>query len=143
VRSLPRRGTGCRSARILREALKGGYADVVLRSKPRVWYVKVHVLIATAFHGPRPRGMEVRHLNGNRRDNTPGNLAWGTRAENVADRVRHGSHRGSKNPRAKLTSQDAAEIRAALAAGELVAHVAKRWGLSATHVYRIRDGAHW
>ena len=53
----------------------------------------VHDLVCTAFHGPRPDGMEVRHLNGQRLDNRADNLAWGTHSENVADTVTHGTHR--------------------------------------------------
>lgn len=52
----------------------------------------VHALVALAFIGPRPEGMEVRHLNGNPADNRLVNLAYGTHAENVADQLRHGTH---------------------------------------------------
>ncbi len=44
-----------------------------------------HVAICLAFHGPRPEGMEVRHLNGMNRDNRASNLRWGTHAQNMAD----------------------------------------------------------
>lgn len=58
--------------------------------------IPVHVLIATAFHGPRPAGGVVRHLDGNPQNNAATNIAWGTPAENVADRDRH------KRERARL-----------------------------------------
>jgi hypothetical protein len=32
---------------------------------------RVHQLVAAAFHGPCPEGMEVRHLDGVRTNNTP------------------------------------------------------------------------
>lgn len=51
----------------------------------------VHVLVALAFHGPRPEGMEVRHLDGTRTNNRPENLAWGTHSENMQDKVAHGT----------------------------------------------------
>lgn len=50
----------------------------------------VHTLVLLAFVGPRPAGMEARHLNGNASDNRLENLRYGTRAENVQDMVRHG-----------------------------------------------------
>lgn len=51
----------------------------------------IHVLIATAFHGPKPTpAHQVRHLDGTRTNNRPENLAWGTPAENSADRKAHG-----------------------------------------------------
>lgn len=136
-------GRGKPPPRMLKPALKGGYESVTLFDKPRRWYARVHTLVATAFHGPRPAGMQVRHLNGNRRDNTPGNLAWGTAAENVADRVRHGSHRGSKNSNAKLSASDVVEIREALARGEFGSHLAGLYGVSKEQIYRIRDGVSW
>lgn len=52
----------------------------------------VHVIVAEAFYGPRPEGTEVRHLNGNQRDNRAANLRYGTSSENSRDRVRHGTH---------------------------------------------------
>lgn len=51
----------------------------------------VHKLIATTFLGPRPSpAHEVRHLDGDRLNPHADNLAWGTRADNAADRERHG-----------------------------------------------------
>lgn len=52
----------------------------------------VHVLVCTAFHGERPDGMHVRHLNGDATDNRAVNLAWGTVSENAIDTVRHGAN---------------------------------------------------
>lgn len=50
-----------------------------------------HVLICSAFHGKAPVGAVARHLDGDRMNNLPANLAWGTRSENFADGVRHGT----------------------------------------------------
>lgn len=49
----------------------------------------VHHLVLGAFVGPRPEGMETRHLNGVRTDCRLVNLAYGTQAENMADRAAH------------------------------------------------------
>lgn len=51
----------------------------------------VHSMVAEAFHGPRPAGMVVRHLDGNSLNNTPGNLQYGTQVENMEDMRRHGN----------------------------------------------------
>ncbi|HMH92929.1 MAG TPA: NUMOD4 motif-containing HNH endonuclease [Streptosporangiaceae bacterium] len=51
----------------------------------------VHSLAAEAFRGLRPApGMEVRHLDDNKLNNAAANLAWGTRSENIQDRIRNG-----------------------------------------------------
>lgn len=52
----------------------------------------VHVLVAAAFHGPRPAGLVTRHLDGVQTNNIPSNLAYGTQSENILDAVRHGTH---------------------------------------------------
>jgi hypothetical protein len=53
--------------------------------------LKVHTLIAKTFLGPRPSpAHEVRHLDGDRSNAAATNLAWGTRADNAADRTAHG-----------------------------------------------------
>lgn len=74
----------------------------------------VHQLVAEAFLGPRPAGQEVRHLDGNGLDNRRGNLAWGTRAENMQDSIRHGTHPGLKanrdrRERARTAAHDTEE----------------------------------
>ena len=79
--------------------------------------VGVHVLVAEAFHGPRPSPKhEVAHWDGNATHNLADNLRWATHAENVEDQKRHGTlhapvYRGASHPRAKLRDQDVLHIR--------------------------------
>jgi hypothetical protein len=47
--------------------------------------VAVAVLVCLAFHGPP----EVRHLNGNNQDNSPGNIQWGSHWMNMQDWKKH------------------------------------------------------
>jgi len=51
----------------------------------------VHRLVARAFLGepPSEAHTDVRHLDGDKRNNRVSNLAWGTRSENMLDVVRH------------------------------------------------------
>ncbi|MEE9384561.1 MAG: HNH endonuclease signature motif containing protein [Nannocystaceae bacterium] len=75
-------------------------------------HFSVHTLVLTAFVHPRPPEMETRHLNGKKLDNRLENLAWGTRAENAQDKVKHGSMpRGEQHSGAKLTRSQVREIR--------------------------------
>ncbi len=53
---------------------------------------KVHLLVARAFHGDRPSGFETRHLDGDRSNNRPENLRYGTKSENSLDAIAHGTH---------------------------------------------------
>jgi hypothetical protein len=52
----------------------------------------VHKLVAEAFLGVCPVGLEVRHLDGDSGNPRLGNLAYGTHSENTLDQVRHGQH---------------------------------------------------
>lgn len=94
----------------------GGYLVFgvhVPNTKNRVKLFKVHTYVCEAFHGPRPSPDHVvRHLNGNNTDNRAENLAWGTKTENQADRVLHGTDaRGDKSPNAVISNAQAKEIR--------------------------------
>lgn len=53
----------------------------------------VHVLVALAWLGPRPEGMEVCHNDGNKQNPRLDNLRYDTHVENALDIVRHGQHR--------------------------------------------------
>src|SRR4051812_40020523 len=64
--------------------------SVVLYGDGRHARREVHRLVMLAFVGPRPAGMDIRHLDGDVQNNSIGNLAYGTRSENLLDAVRHG-----------------------------------------------------
>lgn len=68
------RAQGTWPGRMLKAKVIAGLAHVVLRQKPFVTTVGVHNLVHAAFVGPVPRGMIVRHANGNRTDNRIENL---------------------------------------------------------------------
>lgn len=79
-------------SQILKQKFTSHYYRVGLSKagKTDVW--TIHHLVCEAFHGPRPVGNVVRHLNGDYKDNRADNLCWGTHAENTADMMRHGTH---------------------------------------------------
>lgn len=52
----------------------------------------VHVLVLTAFVGPRRLGMNGCHGPGGILDNRVTNLRWGTQAENIWEAVINGTH---------------------------------------------------
>lgn len=62
---------------------------------------RVHRLIALTFHGPRPEGLEIRHLNGDMHDNRACNLRYGTHSENEQDKVQHGTHHHARKTHCK------------------------------------------
>jgi hypothetical protein len=71
---------------------KQGYYQVALWLDCKPKTMMVHRLVARAFYGPRPDGLEIRHLNDDKLDNRLVNLVYGTRSENKKDSVRNGIH---------------------------------------------------
>lgn len=67
---------------------KTGYLRVNIRNVD--YYI--HRLVAAAFIGPAPAGMDVCHYDGNKSNNRVENLRYATRLENMADQRRHGTH---------------------------------------------------
>ena len=81
---------------ILKQVWRVRYLGVTLYSAgPRKSW-STHTLVTWAFLGPRPEGLEVRHLDGNPQNNALSNLRYGTTSENALDRVRHGTHSKSR-----------------------------------------------
>ena len=59
------------------------YLRVALAKNGRVFHESVHVLVAVAFKGPRPKGKTVNHEDGNKLNNRASNLEWKTHQEQV------------------------------------------------------------
>jgi hypothetical protein len=92
-----------------------GYGRAKRDGKDRL----VHVIVCELAHGPRPQGLEVAHSCGQRACANPRHLRWATRANNHADKLRHGTHmRGERLHGAKLTWEQVEEIRSLYAAGD-------------------------
>lgn len=70
-----------------------GYPFVRLTKNGKPVNLTCHRLVALAFIGPAPEGMEVCHEDGDRLNPHASNLRWDTRANNVLDAVKHGTHR--------------------------------------------------
>jgi hypothetical protein len=122
-----------------------GYPSVELHHEGKSRRRSVHRIVLEAFIGPCPDGHEARHIDGNKRNNRLWNLAWGTPAENAADRIRHGTQlRGEDCPSAKLTADDAREILR-LYRNECPHRpaLAQRFGVSWATIDRIIRGVTW
>jgi hypothetical protein len=78
-----------------------GHLNIKLKREGSVTSTGVHVLVAAAFIGSRPAGMDVCHNNGNPSDNRPENLRYDTPRENRIDSVRHGTHNEARKTHCK------------------------------------------
>jgi DNA-binding XRE family transcriptional regulator len=127
------------SPRILKPAWAGkGYATVGLLGKQHY----VHHLVLRAFSGPRPKGQEASHLDGNRDNNRADNLAWMTRADNHALKKEHGtSQEGDRHGMSKLTEKQVLSIRSRCAEGN--ERLARDFGVDRRTIYDIQEGRTW
>lgn len=104
----------------------------------------VHALVCAAFHGPRPHGQTVAHLNGNRADNRASNLQWKTYVDNHADKKRHGTEvLGEAHPSSKLTHMQVIDIHVRLQSGERQCDLAREYGMSRAAIQGIASGDKW
>lgn len=138
-----------------------GYPRVTLSVGGRSVSRVVHALVAEAFIGPRPNGLQVRHLDGSKNNNRPCNLVYGTAAENAADKALHGTSpvglrngahtkpharpRGSKHGKSVLTEEQVRLIKGRLRSWEwgLCARLSEEFGVSEHVISKIRTGRTW
>ena len=86
----------------------------------------------------------ARHLDGDKKNNRIGNLAWGTQAENMQDMIRHGrTTRGERSGTAKLTNDAVRKMKKRLREGAMVKTVAAEFGITEKHASRINTGNRW
>jgi len=128
--------------RILKTRSYDSYVYIDLAKDGKLTTCMVHRLVLLAFVGPCPDGMETRHLDGNKQNNSwPKNLAWGTHAQNEQDKKQNGTYQyGEKNPRAKLTVEDVAFIRKSK---ETARALAKKFNVSQNNIFLIKHNHTW
>ena len=120
-----------------------GYRKTTLKKKGKDFRAHIHVLVALAFKGPRPRDAQVRHYDGDHLNNTPRNLLYGTSKANHADKERHGRQpHGENSYAAKLTNRKVLAIRR-LRGTATCRELALRFGTSPTNVCNIQKRRRW
>jgi hypothetical protein len=123
---------------------KGGYLIVMLCCDGTKYPANVHSLVARAFIGPRPKGKEVAHRDGNRLNAALYNLRYATPVENDADKIQHGTRsEGERNGHARLTSINVITMRKRVAAGESQRNVAADYNVCSSHICKIINRKLW
>lgn len=132
--ALLRGSQSCR--KILRLSLcHGGYLKISLASRDGQVTRKIHRLVAEAFLGPCPDGMQVNHKDGDKHNNVICNLEYVTPKQNV----QHALISGLRWKHLKLTDADVQTIRTRLES-ETPTEIAKEYGVSRGLISGIRNG---
>ena len=123
-----------RKGKVLSQGNSGGYKFVNLgdgNSK------KVHVLVAEAFIGIRPDGLDVCHNDGDKTNNRLSNLRYGTRSENNLDGY---EIRGYVTKNQKLSPSEVREIKDKLLQGYSRRQLAKEYDVCKSTITAIKEG---
>lgn len=87
----------CKTGTIITQRIdRHGYLIVCLWKNNKEKRARVHVLYMRAFVGERT-GIDIRHLDDNKLNNTPKNLCYGTRGENTKDSFKNNPNRKGFN----------------------------------------------
>ncbi|MGH8429797.1 MAG: HNH endonuclease [Solimonas sp.] len=116
---------------------KSGYLNVQLWRDGTFKCCMVHVLVATAFLGPKPSDQhEVAHGDGNRHNSAATNLRWALHVDNMRDRDRHGTTaRGKRNGKLKHSDEVVDRVRQLHAQGLGSRRISKALGMSRATVH--------
>ena len=149
-------GRGTRAGTILNtDKGRDGYPGVTFshgrRGKSKHHFV--HRLVAAAFFGPAPAGLEVNHKNGNKADARLENLEYVTPSDNCKHAFRTGLNRrpwrerrpaqGEIHGFSRLTNADVQEIRRLHKAGVPRREVLKQFDVKRSQFYNITRYLAW
>jgi hypothetical protein len=107
--------------------------------------VPVHQLAAFQKYGDKAieEGVEVRHLDDNKENNSPKNLLIGTRSQNMMDRseeVRRRCARKAARARRRLTNKQAQQLIEDRAAGSTYLGLVEKYGIAKSTISYIVNG---
>jgi hypothetical protein len=126
---------------------KDGYRKFTLKRstvQPFQHCIRMCSTVATIFHGPRPPGFVATHLNGNNQDDRACNLAWRSQADNIADKVEHGTNQtGSRSSARKLGEIEVLDIKRRLARDESQSGLAREYGVRQSCIWGIHRNVTW
>ncbi|MFC3697055.1 NUMOD4 motif-containing HNH endonuclease [Sphingobium xenophagum] len=136
---------------------KSGYHGLTLTNAGVRSSVRVNRIVCEAFHGPAPSPKHhAAHNDGDRSNNSEGNLRWATAVENEQDKREHGTAgigdrhwsksqpekraRGEGHGRAKLTAEDVRRIRLD---GRKQREIAASFGVTQRVIWMVKAGKTW
>lgn len=123
---------------------KLGYSTVIVCKGGVRKYMYLHRFVWECHRGACPRGLVVRHLDGNPRNNRLDNLQLGTWQDNSDDRRRHGTNCGGEDhPQHKLQVANVLLIREEAARGVRAVVLAQKFGVSRQAIHGVISRRNW
>lgn len=142
VKSLPRKGKGGHSGKILMPQVSSGYHKVCLCLNQQKLQKQIHRLVASAFI-PNPLNKpEVNHINLNKFDNMLSNLEWVTSSENTIHAYNLGIIKKPTN-KTKLKENDIHIIRDMIKNGISTREICKKYNVSFNTINYVKRGLSW
>ncbi len=121
-----------------------GYLKTTLCNGGKPKTFSVHTLVLMAFVGPKPKGMQACHNDGNPINCRWDNLRWDTPSNNHADKKRHGTWlQGDSCPASVLTEASVKVIKSRLRNGETCTRIGADFGVKRCTVSAIKNGRNW
>lgn len=107
--------------------------------------VQVHKLVAEAFIGPRPSGMNINHKNGIKSDNRVENLEYVTPSRNSKHSFEIGlqCNKGEQHSRHKLTDDAVRDIRRRAIGPESKRALAREYSVSYAAIHYVVTRKRW
>lgn len=137
VKSLPRKRRMHKGEIILKpQKHTGDYRTVTMWVDGRSFQKFVHILVLETFRKKKNISHQVRHLDGDKKNNALTNLKWGTPSENQRDRVKHGTSQIgiSRKHNRRLTKKEITKIRTMFSISKNRTEVSRKMNLSRTTV---------
>lgn len=143
-----RRSKDCpfsKKGHIMKWSPNDNYAYITIKINGVNKRCAIHRLVLETHGEAQPAaGLQVRHLDGNPKNNHISNLKWGTAKENQLDRVAHGTMKfGESVGTSKLTKEDVYTIFKRRLAGESAISIAADFNISTSSIFNMETNKSW
>jgi len=120
-----------------------GYSRLHRKRNGRTVATMLHRLVWRTFRGEIPKGLELNHKDGNKKNNALSNLELLTHRENMLHAYATGLYRNYKQPKRKLTAEQVREIRAAKPYPRYRCDLARKYGVVPNTITAILNRQSW
>lgn len=115
-----------------------GYLRITVKIDGKKISQNIHVLVAEAFLGLRPKGQQINHIDGNKLNNSVDNLEYISPKLNIKHSFEMGLQpMGIKRGKGQYSFETIKQVREQAENGMSFKNISDLTGISPTHVSRI------